>query len=134
MCKQHPDQRPKYNINWMMPRVPELAESKYHSDTLWRYKQYELPVMNSLFHFLLLIQLSPLLWTPVMLSKMSTPTEYFVLCVQPQREEAEACKCRTRVSAWKAHLRFFDLGCLACADLAGSVIPQITPWQSLKAT
>jgi hypothetical protein len=129
MRKQHPDQRPEHDINRMMPRIAELAESHYHSDTLRRHKQHELPVMNSLARLLLLIQLRP----PIMLSEMSTPAEHFVLCIEPQREEAKARECGACMSARKAHLCFFDLGRLAGAHVAGGVVLHVTPRQSVEA-
>jgi hypothetical protein len=129
MRKQDPDQRPEHDINRMMPPVAKLAESHYHSDTLRRHKQHELPVMNSLTRFLLLIQLRP----PIMLSEMPTPAEHFVLCIEPQREEAKARECGARMAARKAHLCFFDLGRLAGAHVAGGVVLQATPGQGVEA-
>jgi hypothetical protein len=125
MRKQYPNQRPKRDVDRMMPLVPHFTERKQRRDTQWGKEQDEFPVMHSPTQASLLRSTLSVPRRTVVISKMPTSRQHLELRIQPERQKSEACKRRTRVSRREAHLRLFDLLFIAIADLFRSVVSQI---------
>lgn len=71
MRKKRPHQRPKHDINRVVPRISDLAEREQDSDTPRRHKQHKFPMMHPPHRFSPLTSLLCLL--PIVISKVPAP-------------------------------------------------------------